>query len=113
MTPIVIDTDVASAILRERTPEHLAPQLTRQPLAVTFVTVGEPTQWTVVRHWGPQRRARIARSYDRVVVLPYSARFATICARSRLTLNRVVDPGPTTTAGSPPVAQPAKIRWRH
>lgn len=32
----------------ERTPEHPAPQRTRQPLAVPFVTVGELTQWTFV-----------------------------------------------------------------
>lgn len=78
MTPIVLDTDVASAILRVRIPEHLAPQLTSQPLAVSFVTVGELTQWTFVRQWGPQRRAGLSRFYDRVVVLPYSVRVANI-----------------------------------
>ena len=46
---LVIDTDVASALLRRRTPDSLARQLAGQPLAITFVTVGELTQWTFQR----------------------------------------------------------------
>jgi predicted nucleic acid-binding protein len=30
----------------------------KQPL-VTFVTVGELTQWTKLRHWGPRNRAML------------------------------------------------------
>jgi toxin FitB len=78
VSPAVLDTDVASAILKERLPDALRRQLTGRPLAVTFVTVGELTQWTFLRRWGPQRRAGLDRFFARVVVLPYSARVATV-----------------------------------
>lgn len=78
MTPVVLDTDVASALLKERLPGPLVPLLSRRPLAITFVTVGELTQWTFIRRWGPQRRAGLDRFFSRVVVLPYSQRVATI-----------------------------------
>ena len=78
MTPVVLDTDVASTLLKERLPDPLAPRLSGRPLAITFVTVGELTQWTFIRHWGTQRRAGLDRFFTRVVVLPYSPRVATI-----------------------------------
>jgi toxin FitB len=69
---VVLDTDVASAVLRGRPPSALAARLTGQSLAITFVTVGELTKWTLVRHWGPQRLAGMRAFFSRVVVLPYS-----------------------------------------
>ena len=44
MSFVVLDTDVASAILRERVPASLNRQLTGRSLAITFVTVGELTR---------------------------------------------------------------------
>jgi toxin FitB len=67
---VVLDTDVASAVLRGRVPDPLARRLTGQSLAVTFVTVGELTRWTLVRRWGPQRLAGLRTFFSRVVVLP-------------------------------------------
>jgi len=78
VNPVVLDTDIASAVLKERLPDRLAPVLAGRPLAITFVTVGELTQWTFIRRWGPQRRAGLERFFGRVVVLPYSPRVATI-----------------------------------
>jgi predicted nucleic acid-binding protein len=78
VSAVVLDTDVASAILRDRVPGHLASRLTGARLAITFVTVGELTQWTFLRRWGPQRRAGLDRFFARVIVLPYSARVATL-----------------------------------
>jgi len=69
---VVLDTDVASAVLRGRLTSALAARLTGQSLAVTFVTVGELTKRTQVRHWGPQRLAGMRAFLSRVVVLPYS-----------------------------------------
>ena len=54
---VVLDTDVASAVLRQRVPESLARSLVGWSLAVTFVTVGELWKWTLVRQWEPQRTA--------------------------------------------------------
>jgi toxin FitB len=54
---VVLDTDVASLSFRGRLPSELAARLAgRQPL-LTFVTVGELTQWTKIRHWGPRSLA--------------------------------------------------------
>lgn len=77
MSFIVLDTDVASAILRDRLPEPLRARLAGQSLAVTFVTVGELTKWTLVRSWGPERLATLESFLAQdVVVLPYSQRVA-------------------------------------
>lgn len=78
MSPVVLDTDVASAVLKERLPDSLATRLAGQPLAITFVTIGELTQWTFLRRWGPQRRDGLDRFFARVVVLPYGPRVARI-----------------------------------
>lgn len=72
MSFIVLDTDVASAVLRERVPDQMGRRLTGQSLAITFVTVGELRKWTLVRRWGPQRLAGMRTFLSRVVVLPYT-----------------------------------------
>lgn len=76
MSVVVLDTDVSSAVLRDRLTDPLRTRLTGQTLAVTFVTVGELTKWTHVRSWGPQRLDTLTRFLDRVVVLPYSVAVA-------------------------------------
>ncbi|MGH4027263.1 MAG: hypothetical protein ACRDRV_22055 [Pseudonocardiaceae bacterium] len=56
MSVVVLDTDVASALLPKRTPEATAHHLAGHIPAVTFVTIGELTKWTLVRQvavrWG-------------------------------------------------------------
>jgi predicted nucleic acid-binding protein len=54
---VVLDTDVASALLRRRTPDNVARQLAGRIPAITFVTVGELTKWTLVRRWGEKNLA--------------------------------------------------------
>jgi toxin FitB len=61
---IVLDTDVASALLRRRAPEPLIGALAGHILAVTFVSVGELTKWTLVRHWGPRSVATMTAFLD-------------------------------------------------
>jgi predicted nucleic acid-binding protein len=41
VSDVVVDTDVASTILKGQLPENLARRLAGQRLAITFVTVGE------------------------------------------------------------------------
>lgn len=53
---------LASALLKERLPDPLVSPLSGRPLAITFVTVGELTQWTFIRHWSPQRKAGLDRA---------------------------------------------------
>jgi predicted nucleic acid-binding protein len=73
---VVLDTDAASHLFRGKVSEQLRRHTAGATLAVTFVTVGELTKWTLVRHWGPQRLAELQAFLSDVVVLPYSPRVA-------------------------------------
>ncbi len=77
MSVIVLDTDVASTLLRGRATDALAARLAGHVAAISFVTVGELTKWTLVRHWGPQRLATMRTFVAGLVVLPYDQRVAT------------------------------------
>lgn len=68
---IVLDTDVASASLRNRLPDRLRAALAGHTMCITFVTVGELMKWRVLRSWGPSRTADLARWRQRVGVLEY------------------------------------------
>ena len=71
MSIIVLDTDVASTILRERLADPLRSRLAGHSLCITFVTLGELTQWRVIRDWGPRRMANFEAWRHRVGLLPY------------------------------------------
>lgn len=73
---VVVDTDVASALLRRRAPDTLARQLAGQTVALTFVTYGVLTKWTLVRHWGPRSLDTMRTFLAGLVVLPYDHRVA-------------------------------------
>lgn len=76
MSELVVDTDVASRLLRRRIDGPLAQKLASNVIAITFVTVGELTRWTLVRRWGPNRVATMSAFLDSLVVLPYDQRVA-------------------------------------
>jgi predicted nucleic acid-binding protein len=71
---VVLDTDVASQIIRERLTGPLLGRLAGPVWAVTFVTVGELWKWAELRSWGPRSRSRLETWLGRVVVLPYNAK---------------------------------------
>ncbi len=77
MSLIVVDTDVASTLLRRRISDALARQLAGRTFAITFVTYGELTKWTVVRRWGPHSLDAMQPFLAALVVLPYNQRGAT------------------------------------
>jgi toxin FitB len=85
---IVLDTDVASASLRNRLPGQLRARLAGHTMAITFVTVGELAKWRALRDWGPRRIADLARWRERVAVLQYdeavAARWGLLHARAQL-----------------------------
>jgi len=56
---IVLDTDVASRSFKGRLEPELAARLAGAQPLLTFVTVGELTQWTRLRAWGPRNRAML------------------------------------------------------
>lgn len=76
MSYIVLDTDVASGLLRGRLPASLEELLVDRTPTISFVTFGELTKWTLVRHWGPRRRSTLDHFLAGVPVLPYSQRVA-------------------------------------
>jgi predicted nucleic acid-binding protein len=55
---IVLDTDVASTILRGRQTDRLQAKLAGHNWLITFVTLGELTHWTIARSWGPRKAGR-------------------------------------------------------
>lgn len=71
---IVVDTDVASRLLKHTLPAAMGSQLDGNTLAMSFVTVGELEKWTLVRHWGPSRLGALDTFMHRVGVLPYDKR---------------------------------------
>jgi predicted nucleic acid-binding protein len=71
MSLIVLDTDVASASLRNRLPDRLRAALAGHTMCVTFVTVRELTKWRALRSWRSRRTADLARWRERVGVLAY------------------------------------------
>jgi predicted nucleic acid-binding protein len=68
-TSIVLDTDVASLILRDRVPPTIATKLIGRPPIITFVTLGELTTWVELRHWGTRRRETFVAWLDNVGII--------------------------------------------
>jgi toxin FitB len=85
---VVVDTDVASTLLRRRASDALARQLAGHTVAITFVTYGELTKWTLVRRWGPRSLETMRAFLAALVVLPYdqhvAARWGEIQAYAQL-----------------------------
>jgi predicted nucleic acid-binding protein len=71
VSTIVLDTDVASTILRERLTDPLRSRLAGHSLCITFVTLAEMTQWRVIRDWGPRRMANFEAWRHRIGLLPW------------------------------------------
>jgi predicted nucleic acid-binding protein len=68
---VVLDTDVASLIIKGRG-DALAEHLAGRTWCVSFVTVGELVKWAETQGWGLRRWTALADWLGRVVVLPYS-----------------------------------------
>lgn len=69
MRYVVLDTDVASRVIKRQLGDPLAARLTGATWCVTFVTVGELWQWATMRSWGPRTREDLGHWLGRVVVL--------------------------------------------
>ena len=75
---LVLDTDVASRILRGRLSGPPAAAVLGRRWCVTFVTVGELWRWSGTRRWGPRARRELEDWLRAVVVLPYGEHVAQI-----------------------------------
>jgi predicted nucleic acid-binding protein len=56
---VVLDTDVASRSFKGRLPSALGARLAGMQPLLTFVTVGELTQWAELRQWGSRNRGML------------------------------------------------------
>jgi len=109
---VVLDADVASTLLRRRTPANLTRQLADHTVGITFVTYGELTKWTLVRHWGPRSLETMRTFLAGLLVLPYDQRVAARWGEIQAYAQLRVGPDRRTTAGSPLAASSATSRWR-
>jgi predicted nucleic acid-binding protein len=71
--PIILDTDVASLIIKRRLDPADA-RLYRYTWCVTFVTVGELVKGASMAAWDLRRRTELSDWLGRVVILPYDIR---------------------------------------
>jgi toxin FitB len=68
---VVIDTDVASLVQKNRTPPWVDHYLIGARVWLTFVTVGELWKWAEVRSWGKRNRDELEAWIGRRPVIPY------------------------------------------
>lgn len=70
MADVVIDTDVASVLQKNRAPAWVHRHVTGAWVWLTFVTVGELSKWAEVRNWGAPARRRLDGWIARRPVIP-------------------------------------------
>jgi toxin FitB len=75
---VVIDTDVASLLQKHQAPPWVLHHLAGARIWLTFVTVGEPAKWAVVRKWGQDRRGHLDAWTAGRPVIPYDTQIARI-----------------------------------
>lgn len=115
MEYIVLDTDVASQIIKERLTGPLVGRLAGPVWAVTFVTVGELWKWAELRSWGVQSRSWLETWLSRVVILLYNTKVSRTWGEIAAAAQRrsgVAGPCRSTTRGSRRAAWRASCRWR-
>src|SRR5215472_15094497 len=81
MDRVVLDTGVSSLSLKHRLPPQVLVRLIGKQPCVTFVTVGELTQWAELRQWGRRNRDALEHWPGGVIVLPYSEKVAQMWGR--------------------------------
>ena len=59
MDRLVLDTDVASLLFKDRLPPSLYAKLVGNQLMLTYVSVGELNRWPFARNWGAARRTAL------------------------------------------------------
>ena len=72
MDRVVLDTDVSSLSLKRRLPAAVMREIIGKQPCITFVTLGELTQWAELRQWGRRNRDALGHWLDGVIVLPYT-----------------------------------------
>lgn len=78
MRQVVLDTDVASLLIKQRLPATLLRQIVGAQPAITFITLGELTRWATLRQWGGPRRAELTDWLAARPTVPYTDEIARI-----------------------------------
>jgi toxin FitB len=71
MDRVVLDTDVSSLSLKHRLPSPVLTRLIGKQPCITFVTLGELTQWAELRQWGRRNRDALENWLGGVIILAY------------------------------------------
>jgi predicted nucleic acid-binding protein len=79
MSRIVLDTDVASSIFKNRMPATLAAKLEGSTPVLTFINWAELTTWPQVRDWSASNRSALAEWMSGFPMLPGEKRVAELC----------------------------------
>lgn len=76
MGDLVIDTDVASLLQKDRAPDWVHRHVVGARVWLSFVTVGELWKWAELRSWGEPRRTQLDAWTGRRPIVPYDAEVA-------------------------------------
>lgn len=71
MDRVILDSDVSSLSLKHRLPSPVVTRLLGKQPCITFVTLGELTQWAELRQWGRRNRDALENWLGGVIILPY------------------------------------------
>jgi predicted nucleic acid-binding protein len=72
MKRVVLDADVSSRSIKDKLSPLLHTRLGTAQFGITFVTLGELTQWATFRDWGPRNCAILGRWLATKAILPYN-----------------------------------------
>jgi toxin FitB len=92
---LVLDTDVASDIIRDRLTDRLFTAVDGRSWCVTFVTVGELWRWAHGRGWGARGRRVLEDWLRTTTYLPAGVHVSETWGRLSATANRRGRPRPT------------------
>ena len=81
MADVLIDTDVASVLQKERAPAWVARHLAGKRVWLSFVAVAELWKWAEVRSWGANTRSGLDARIAARPVVPYDVEVARSWAR--------------------------------
>lgn len=94
MLDVVLDTDVASVLQKQRAPAWVTRHIVGNRVWLTFVSVGELWKWAEVRSWGESTRSHLDAWIGRRPIIPYDADVAREWARLAASAQRRGRPRP-------------------
>ena len=84
MNALLLDTDVISFLFKRDTRAELyRPCLQRALPLVSFMTVAELEQWTLIRNWGKRKKQRLETHLSRYTLIPFDRALCRMWAEVR------------------------------